>query len=169
MNFINDRITDEDRKRFDFTVFKTPIYSALPYYSEERLKMQKRISTPYFWTVDREARCFIITLGSPSSGMPDPDHLAEDVYFSLWWQEINIEFIAIKVPYDKNSLAWKGVWVAMPEHLKDKETEIYAVIEAALLTYQYDGDRFLLNFPDLVERRLDKVKVEFAKPNSNSE
>jgi hypothetical protein len=168
MNFINDRITDEDRKRFDFTVFKTPIYSALPYYSEERLKLQKSISQPRCWTVDREAKCFIIDIGTPRRGMPDPDD-PDDVYFSLWWKETNIEFGATRVWHAGDSLTWQHVWTDIPEQFKDRKIEIHTAIEVALTTHQRDGDYAHHLWGSPIRRRLDEIKVEFAKPYSDSE
>ncbi len=142
MNFINDLITDEDRKRFDFSVFKRPTLFTEPIYSPRR------------WTVDRDAGVFLIWL----RGGNEEERRA--VHFSLWWKSTNIE---MKLAYDfhgPNSLTWTKSWIDVPEHLSEQMPEIYAVIKEALIVYQLDGEASRL-FNGRNERPLDEIKFEF--------
>ena len=125
MNFINDLVTKEDRKRFDFSVFKQPPSFISP------------VSTPTRWTVDREVGTFLIWLGDQGHDASDEDRKKGVEYYSLWWKGINIECKLWRVTHAENSVTWKQDWISIPEAHLDKKEEIIEALSQALKVYQH--------------------------------
>ncbi len=145
MNFINDLIADEDRKRFDFSVFKRPTLFTEPIYSPRR------------WTVDRDAGVFLIWLG----GGNEEEQNAE--YFSLWWHDTNIEMKLAWHSHMPNGITWTKSWISIsePKDLSEHKDEIYAVLKEALVIYQVFGEPPRLIHGHQSKTSLTEVKFEF--------
>ncbi len=149
MNFINDLITDEDRKRFDFSVFKRApdfVY---------------KLSEPTIWTVDREAGVFLIWLGNQGPQADDEDRRKGVTYYSLWWNECNIECKLWRFDHAQNSITWKQDWISIPEKYLDRKQEVWGVLQEALIAYQLNGNSSFLFFGDPPVPELSEIKFDF--------
>jgi hypothetical protein len=145
MNFINDLITDEDRKRFDFSVFK------------QLTNFNKPIDNPRIWTVDRKAGVFLLSVG----GGNEEEQNAK--YFSLWWHDSNIEMKLAWHSHMPNGITWTKSWISIsePKDLSEHKDEIYAVLKEALVIYQVFGNVLHLIYGRISEVPLAEVKFEF--------
>jgi hypothetical protein len=143
MNFINDLITDEDRKRFDFSVFK------------QLTNYNKPIDNPRIWTVDRQAGVFLLWIGGGNEEERNAEH------FSLWWHDTNIEMKLASHSHMSNGMTWTKSWIDVPEHLSEEKPEIYAVVKEALVVYQVFGDSSHLLYGRPQYPKLAEVKFEF--------
>jgi hypothetical protein len=146
MNFINDIITDEDRKRFDFSVFKRAPDFVYP------------LSTPTRWTVDRDAGVFLIRIGDQGPDASDEDRKKGVEYYSLWWSGMNIECKLWYFTHAPHSITWKQDWIGVPDEYFDRKEEVIEVLKQALRVYQYfmfsrkSGDP---KYPPLSEIKFD--------------
>lgn len=124
MKFINDVITDEDRKNFDFSVFKqAPLFA--------------RPVRPSSWTVDREAGVFLIWLGRDRPDNDEESYKKGVEYFSLWWNGFNTECKLWRTEHAPNSITWHQDWIGVPEEHMSQKPKVCEVLKQALQTYQY--------------------------------
>lgn len=147
MNFINDFVTDEDCKRFDFSVFKKAPAFAFP------------LPQPVRWTVDRAAGVFLLKLGDAKSVNGNGDGFQNFEYFSLWWQGCDIECKLWSFRHTANAITWKRDWIAIPPEHIGKMSEIYAVLQQALKTYQYQ-DYFMAS-NQTGQKPMDDFRFDF--------
>lgn len=151
MNFINDVVTDEDRKRFDFSVFK------------QAPGFVRTLSTPTEWTVDREAGVFLIWIGDQGHNADDEDRKRGVEYFSLWWNGMNIECKLWYFTHAPNSITWKQDWIGISDEYFDRKEEVWEVLKQALRVYQTDGDRYRVTKHPLFAplKPLTEIKFDF--------
>jgi hypothetical protein len=149
MNFINDHITDDDRKRFDFSVFKRPPSFISP------------IAKPSIWTVDRDAGAFLIWLGDQGHDASEEDQEKAVEYFSLWWNDINVECKLWNYEHAPNAITWKQEWISIPEKHVANKKEIWGALKEALVTYQLHGDASHLLFRRPSSAPLSEIKFDF--------
>jgi hypothetical protein len=136
MAFINELISDEDKKKIDWTKFKAwPFTPSI---------------TPWKWTIDRERDVFFIPLGGRG-----PDGERPDVY-GLWWKGIllRIEARLIGTGSGKfwDSLYWDITKIDIPDDLCSQRKEILDTLREALCAH---GSLFSTE-------HVKSVTVEFA-------
>ena len=120
MAFINERIPEEEKEKFNFEVFTDP---------------DGEKPTLYKWTVDRERNAFLVLInvvGGGASGTQETEH------FVLIWNQHIVRFSADPIPSgskkDGYSLSWRVHQVEIPQSVKDMKADILSLIRDSLDT-----------------------------------
>lgn len=114
MAFVNEEITEEDKKRIDFSAIKKPIFYKFP------------IGDPYKWTVDHKREVFFMRVLPCGETEPYSD------YYVLWWKG---DIIYMKLEQEfvgRSRCNWIVRMFNIPYHLENKREEIVQLLNEAL-------------------------------------
>jgi len=138
MSFLNEKITEEDKRRVDFSRVISPINH------KPHSPMQR-------WTVDRQAGDFLICTRVNAREAPD------DYWFTFCWQGRFIEVRLMKALEDVGAtsvLTWRGLRTAEKEFLaevpRDERDACLGSLREALREFCLTG------------RRIDGLEIRFT-------
>jgi hypothetical protein len=126
MAFVNERITEEDKKRIDFSAIKLPIFYDRPIPNDHLYK----------WTVDREREVFFMRLKRRGEEFPNSS------FYTLWWKG-DIIYLELETDIWTNECKWIVRMLKIPHHLQGKREEIVQLLKEALEVFgSFYGDPF---------------------------
>ena len=124
MGFVNEFISEEDKKRYDFSRIKRP-----PLYHKS--------IRPDTWTVDRTRDVFLVWTRGGERGFPNEDH------FALWWKGeiVNVQFERDDTGEisDHTMTHWRLIKIEIPPRLAARRQEILMTVKEALTEYKLSG------------------------------
>ena len=124
MGFVNEFISEEDQKRYDFSRIKRP-----PLYHKS--------IRPYTWTVDRARDVFMVTTGGGERGFPNEQH------FALWWHgdivNVQLERADTGQISGHTTTSWRLIRIEVPPQLAAQKDEVIATLKEALTEYKVHG------------------------------
>jgi hypothetical protein len=120
MGFVNEKISEEDVKKYDFEGLSKTFHVSL-----SNLKYQ--------WTIDRERSIFLVFL---------IQHREEEYcHFLLWWDgqfiPFSISYLATGNPYGELSITWDKPLFAFPDDFNASYDEVVRVLKEALIEYKF--------------------------------
>src|SRR4051812_32800970 len=118
MAFVNEYVSDADRRAIDFSVIK-------------QAPLNKDPIDPYMWTIDRDRNVFLMRTGSGGADESEVQHVA------LWLQG-QVVPATIRSRYDdrqKELLVWELQNLDVPEHLRARRSDILQLLREALDEY----------------------------------
>lgn len=129
MTFVNERTTDEDKKKIDFSAISNNPYGN-PKFNPGH--------PPNRWTVDRERDVFLSVLSYPRN-----EEGPKEVYFLFYWKGLPLPIRLDKYVVNTNDILWKRLgWWSCPENprLRPDYAEILDVLKDALTVFGYNGE-----------------------------
>lgn len=116
MAFVNELISDEDKKRIDWSKFK-----AWPHSDSHQ---------PWKWTIDKQLNVFLVMLGGRGREEEHPET------YALSWKGDVIRFEAERDGKDTFGtgvdMSWKIFHIAIPPNLEEQRQEILGVLREAI-------------------------------------
>lgn len=120
MSFINEKISEEYVKKYDFEGLSKTFHQNL-----SNLKYQ--------WTMDRERNIFLVRLVQ--------DRESHGCVFLLWWNEqlitFSISYVAEGNPHGELSITWGEPLFAFPDNFNVPYDEVVRVLKEALIKYKF--------------------------------
>ncbi|MCB1869652.1 MAG: hypothetical protein KDI43_14335 [Gammaproteobacteria bacterium] len=118
MAFINERIPEEEKEKFNFSVSTRPDGSK---------------PTLWKWTIDRERKVFLVITNIVGGGYSGTDPTE---YFVLCWNNQLVKFSGnYKISGSKGNgytLTWRLSEVEIPPAIEEKRSEVTSLIREAL-------------------------------------
>lgn len=136
MGFVNERVSDEDAKKYGFEALGTRL-------GREEWQLKQG------WTIDRTRNIFLIWLGRGQ------EEFSMQQRFLLWWdgQEITVSINGSGKgnPFETFAMTWDSPAFSFPDDLKPKREEVISTFKDALIKFKwgaYDGQQvdFTANF-----------------------
>lgn len=126
MAFVNERISEEDRLRFNLDSIKRPT-----------LYLQS--IEPYAWTIDKDRRIFLIL----TKGGSEDEQNAE--YFAMGWDgkviHVKLRNESVGLFKDHVTTTWSLEHAGIPPDLQAFRAEILSALKEALVAYKVRGGR----------------------------
>jgi hypothetical protein len=124
MTFINERVSDDDAKKYDFEGLSKTLHTSLS-------NLLSR------WTIDRDRNVFLIWLGRGQ------EEFAMQNSFLLWieGQKITISLIESSKgnPFGIGTTTWDSLLFTVPQGCKFERAEVVSVLKEALTEFKWPG------------------------------
>lgn len=129
MAFVNERVSDEDAKKYDFK-------SLAPRIGREEWQLKQG------WVIDRARNVFLIWLGRGQ------EEFAMQQRFLLWWEgqeiAVSINGTGKGNPFGRFEMTWDSPAFSFPSDLKVTRKEVISTFKEALTEFKwaaYDGQQ----------------------------
>jgi hypothetical protein len=124
MAFVNERVTDEDAKKYDFEGLSKTLRREVWQFKEG-------------WTIDRDKNIFLIWMGRGQ------EEFCLQQKFMLWWdgQVITISVTGADKgnPYGKATTTWDSLLFVLPDSFKPAREEVISTLKEALTEFKFAG------------------------------
>jgi hypothetical protein len=124
MGFINEKISEEDAKKYDFEALSKTLRCSL-----SNLK--------YEWTIDWDRNIFLIWLGNGQ------EEFCMQTRFLLWWAgqiiTLSVNNFGERSPDGSKINTWDSPAFAFPDDLKPSHEEVIGILKEALIEFRWAG------------------------------